>query len=411
MDVKNILTGLFYRLSGLRAERPTAGTKFRLMGMVADIAEVAQTLQQEVLLRVSQEAALDVDVDVDFADLAEQVMSMELMPANAGLQEQTEQVNDALGALSAVLAQIDDQLSRRHKDEEYARVYEQEKRRYMNSGTPGRARRTFDDWLYDVCTGMPNLEHINDYVTEKLVHMFEKGVFNAKVEHIQRATRYPAEFDFSQLDDDHKLRKTVHKHYSEFRKLVDYYDGYLVVDPVKVGRHFFASRHEENAKAHRSAFMKYMHKIELAQQERRKLLDAQAGDGEEQNPQLNYFAPALHLKMLLQEEWFEIHRTDKRYDRQWTDGFIGALMKSEHRVYIATEWGRDKRQDYVRGCVLGLLKEGGVIKGSMDSIARSAGVCENYRTFSKYMGQCRQEPYADWVLEYIRLHGGNAPVE
>ena len=184
------------------------------------------------------------------------------------VQEQTEQVNDALGALSAVLAQIDDQLSRRHKDEEYARVYEQEKRRYMNSGTPGRVRRTFDDWLYDVCTGMPNLEHINDYVTEKLVHMFEKGVFNAKVEHIQRATRYPAEFDFSQLDDDHKLRKTVHKHYSEFRKLVDYYDGYLVVDPVKVGRHFFASRHEENAKAHRSAFMKYMHKIELAQQER-----------------------------------------------------------------------------------------------------------------------------------------------
>ena len=52
MDVKNILTGLFDRLSGLRAERPTAGTKFRLMGVVADIAEVAQTLQQEVLLRV-----------------------------------------------------------------------------------------------------------------------------------------------------------------------------------------------------------------------------------------------------------------------------------------------------------------------------------------------------------------------
>lgn len=310
MDVKNILTGLFDRLSGLRAERPTAGTKFRLMGMVADIAEVAQTLQQEVLLRVSQEAALDVDVDVDFADLAEQVMSMELMPANIDLQEQTEQVNDALGALSAVLAQIDDQLSRRHKDEEYARVYEQEKRRYMNSGTPGRARRTFDDWLYDVCTGMPNLEHINDYVTEKLVHMFEKGVFNAKVEHIQRATRYPAEFDFSQLDDDHKLRKTVHKHYSEFRKLVDYYDGYLVVDPVKVGRHFFASRHEENAKAHRSAFMKYMHKIELAQQERHRL-QADADTVDESNLLPDVLATGIAMKywQRLQQAGF----VDKHY--------------------------------------------------------------------------------------------------
>jgi hypothetical protein len=76
-------------------------------------------------------------------------------------------------------------------------------------------------------------------------------------------------------------------------------------------------------------------------------------------------------------------------------------MRSEHKDYIATEWGKDKRQDFIRGCLLGLLKEGGVIKGSMDSIARSANVCDNYRTFSKYMGQCRQEPYADWVLEYV----------
>ncbi len=129
MEVKNILTGLFDRLSGLRVERPTAGTKYRLMGMVADIAEVTQTLQQEVVQRVSQEAALDVDVDTDFAELAEQVMSAELMPLTPDLQEQTEQVNDALGALSGLLTQIDQQLSRRHKDEEYARVYEQEKRR------------------------------------------------------------------------------------------------------------------------------------------------------------------------------------------------------------------------------------------------------------------------------------------
>lgn len=278
MDVKNILTGLFDRLPGLRVERPTAGTKFRLMGVVADIAEVTQTLQQEVLQRVSQEAALDVDVDVDFAELAEQVMSWELMPVNDDLQEQTEQVNDAIGALSGVLTQIDQQLSRRHKDEEYVRTYEREKRRYMNSGTPSRVRQTFEDWLYDVCNGTPSLENINDYVTEKLVHMFEKGVFNAKVEHIQRATRYPTEFDFSQLDDDHKLKKTVHKHYSELRKIVGYSDDYLVVDPVKVGRHFFFSRHEENAKSHRNAFLKYMHKIDLAQQERRKLLDAQADE-------------------------------------------------------------------------------------------------------------------------------------
>ena len=275
MDCKNILTGVAERLSSLREERLSAGTRYRLMGVVADIAEVTEQLSKEVLERVKQEAVLDADVDVDFDVLAEEVLSWELVTTKEDLQENTQLVNDALGGLNDVLTQISSQLERRHKDDEYTRLYEQEKRRYLNSGTPHRVRRTFDEWVYDVCNGSPSMDDINDYVTEKLVHMFEKGVFNTKVEHIQRATRYPAEFDFSLLDDDHKLKKSIHKHYSELRKLVDYCDGCLVVNPVKVGRHFYTNRKEENAKAHRNAFLKYMYKITLAQQERQKLQAAQ----------------------------------------------------------------------------------------------------------------------------------------
>ena len=271
MDCKIILTGVAERLSGLREERLSAGTRYRLMGVVADIAEVTEALSEQVLERVRQEAALDVDVDVDFDVLAEEVLSLELVLPGGGLEELTQQVNDALGGLNDVLTQISIQLERRHKDEAYARLYDQEKRRYLNSGTSRRVRQTFDEWLYDVCNGSPSMDDINDYVTEKLVHMFEKGVFNTKVEHIRRATRYPAEFDFSLLDDDHKLKKSIHKHYSELRKLVDYSDGCLVVNPVKVGRHFYTNRKEENAKAHRNAFLKYMYKIDLAQQWRQKL--------------------------------------------------------------------------------------------------------------------------------------------
>ena len=272
-----MLTGLIERVSGSREDRPTAGTKYRLMGLVADIVAVAQTLQTEVLARVSQEAVIDADIDVDYGLLSEQILLMELPEAgDDAVCEQTALVNDALGGLSSVLGLIADQLERRHKDEAYARLYDQEKRRYLSSGTPRRLRQTFEEWLYDVCNGQPSMDDINDYVTEKLVHMFEKGVFNTKVEHIQRAARYPAEFDFSQLDDDHKLKKSIHKHYSELRKMVDYCDGCLVVNPVKVGRHFYTNRKEENAKGHRNAFLKYMYKISLAQEERRKLLETEA---------------------------------------------------------------------------------------------------------------------------------------
>ena len=283
MELKNILTGVADRLSGLREERPSAGTKYRLMGMVADIAEVAETLSKEVLERVKQEAVLDADVDADFDVMAEEVLSWELMMTGDDLQELTQQVNNALGGLSDVLMQISSQLSRHHKDEEYARLYEQEKRRYLNSGTSKRSRQTFEQWKDYECNGHPQQESIEDYRIEKLLHMFEKGVMASRVEHIQRAKRYPDEVDFDSLDDDHKLKRSVYKHYAALRKIVDFKYGCLVVDPVKAGRHFYVCRHEENARSHRNAFLKYMHKISLAQEEYQKL---QAAETENENSSL-----------------------------------------------------------------------------------------------------------------------------
>ena len=277
VDYKNILTGVAERLSSLREERPSAGTEYRLMGVLADIMEAVEMLSKEVLDRVSQEAVLDADVDADFDVMSEEVLSWELTIKNDDLQELTQQVNDALGGLSNVLSQIGSQLSRHHSNEEYARLYEQEKRRYLGSKTAKSARKTFDEWKEDQCYGTPSLEDIVDYALEKLVHMFNKGVFSARVEHIQRTTRYPGEFDFEQLDVDAESRKLIYKNYAVLRKLVDYTDGFLVVNAARVGQHFYASRREEKAKANRTNFLKYMHKITLAQEEYKKLQDAQQG--------------------------------------------------------------------------------------------------------------------------------------
>ena len=404
MDYKDILTGIADGLSSLRKERPSAGTKYRLLGVVADIAEVAELLSKEVLERVKQEAVLDADVDVDFDVLAEEVLSWELVMTGDDLQELTQQVNDALGGLSDVLMQIGGQLERRHKDEVYAHLYEQEKRRYLNSGTPRRVRRTFDDWLYDVCNGSPCIDDINAYVTEKLVHMFEKGVFDSKVEHIQRAARYPAEFDFSLMDDDHKLKRTIHKHYSELRKVVDFSDGCLVVNPAKVGRHFYMNRKEENAKAHRNAFLKYMHKITLAQEERRKLLEVEASQQEGSEDVLNYFAPKKNLKVLLTEEWFGMLTTDeKRFTTKWVHYFVDALMASEWRDKIASDWAVADKRLGLKCMIVGVLKDVGVIRGSYNSIAKLLDMdSENPATLAKYMGMGKKQAFAEWIADYVK---------
>ena len=400
MELKNILTGVADRLSSLREERPSAGTKYRLMGMVADIMEATETLSKEVLERVKQEAVLDADVDVDFDVVAEEVLSWELATTKEDLLENTQLVNDALGGLSEVLMQISSQLGRHHRDDEYERLYESEKRRYLNSGTPHRARKTFEEWK-DLCHGTPTQDDIDNYRLEKVLHLFEKGVFDVDVTHILRAKHYPGELDIDQLDDDHKLKKTIYKHYAAFRKLVDWQDGYLVVNAAHAGQHFYASRHEENAKSHRNAFLKYMHKISLAQEEYKKL---QAAPQEIPENALNYFAPSKNLKVLLTEEWFGMLTADeKRFTAKWIHGFVDALMTSEWREQIATDWAVADKRLGLKCMVVGVLKDAGVIRGSYNSIAKLLDMdSENPATLAKYMGMGKKQPFAEWITHYVK---------
>lgn len=427
MEVNNILTRLFARLAGYREERPSAGTRFRLMGLAADIIEVTEALQREVLDVVSHEAVLDADADTDFAALSVQVLTMELedkADADDDIRKQTLLANEALGELSNVLSQIDVQLNRHHKDEEYVRLYESERRRYMNSGSSGRARQKFEEWR-DIEDGHPQQEQIADFIVEKLLHMFERNALAAGVDHILRAKRFPGEVDFEQVTISQKITKTVYHHYAALRKIVDYEDGYLVIDPVRVGKYFYLNRHEENAKTHRSAFLNYMHKIELAQDEMRRLQEEQRRLEEEaarrqaeaalrqkkggrrlaQNAEpLNYFAPTKNLQELLRQPWFKALRTDERYNQQWTDNFVSALMASEFKDGIAQDWaiqGKRRKVTQIKGYIVGLLSDAGVLKGSYDSIAARIGLTDDPRSFSRYMSQGKKQPFAEWVSDYV----------
>ena len=427
MEVNNILTRLFARLAGYREERPSAGTKYRLMGLAADIIEVTETLQREVLDVVSHEAVLDADADTDFAALSVEVLTMELedkADADDDIRKQTLLANEALGELSNVLSQIDAQLNRHHKDEEYVRLYESERRRYMNSGSSGRARQKFEEWR-DIEDGHPQQEQIADFIVEKLLHMFERNALAAGVDHILRAKRFPGEVDFEQVEVSQKITKTVYHHYAALRKIVDYEDGYLVIDPVRVGKYFYLNRHEENAKTHRSAFLNYMHKIELAQDEMRRLQEemrrleeeaarrqAEAAKRQKKGYRrqatgaelLNYFAPTKNLQELLRQPWFKALRSDARYNQQWTDDFVSALMASEFKDGIAQDWaiqGKRRKVTQIKGYIVGLLSDAGVLKGSYDSIAARIGLTDDPRSFSRYMGLGKKQPFAEWVSDYV----------
>lgn len=123
--------------------------------------------------------------------------------------------------------------------------------------------------------------------------------------------------------------------------------------------------------------------------------------GGKQQP-LNLFAPKKNLQELLRGAWFAELRSNARYDAAWTDAFVEALMQSEHGEEIAREWAvkgaRDKKCQ-LKGYIVGLLTDAGVLRGSYDAIAVRVGITEKPRTFSSYMGKGKRQPYADWVLE------------
>ena len=409
VEYNKLLTRLFERLAGFREERPSAGTKYRLMGLAADIAEVVQTLQDQVLQHVSQEAVLDADIDIDYAEMSEKTLAQELSvqpDSDDVIRDQTRLVNEALDVLSNLLCQISEELERSRKPEEYVRLYEAELKRYNSSRTARNAKKNYDKWRDNECYGEPSPDDLEGYRMCKLLRMFEKKVFEDKVSKNQRPRRYPNEIDFGQIDDEHPLKKTAYKHYFALRKMVDFKDGYLVIDPVHVGQHFYVSRKDPNAKVNRTNFLKYMHKIHLAQEEHRRIVAAQAeaaNSPKEEQVELNYFAPEKNLKKLMSEEWFGMVVTDdKKYTKKWTDSFIEDLMASEWRDHIASDWAIKEKRLTLKCMIIGVLKDAGVLRGSYNSIARLLDMDdENPATLAKYMGLGKKQGFSEWISDYM----------
>ena len=142
-------------------------------------------------------------------------------------------------------------------------------------------------------------------------------------------------------------------------------------------------------------------------------VDASGGE-EDEEPELNYATPRIVLQNMLKAEKVRpAFNNPKKYNKEWTDQFIASLMASEHGAYIAKKWEETDQRNLLKGYIFGLLAASGVLKGSKLSIARAyleisakTTVPESKKkvnTFSSYMSKSRwkNEPYADWVLEYI----------
>ena len=127
---------------------------------------------------------------------------------------------------------------------------------------------------------------------------------------------------------------------------------------------------------------------------------------------INYFSPKKNLQELLQKDWFETVCVDKKqYSKEWRVKLVSDLMGSEYGSYIARLWEHQDKIPTIKGKFIGTLILAGVLKDNKLAVSRAIlGIDKNTRdkdekkeasTFANYMGQCRSEPYVDWIKDYV----------
>lgn len=115
-----------------------------------------------------------------------------------------------------------------------------------------------------------------------------------------------------------------------------------------------------------------------------------------------YFAIYINLLKMFEKPWFKEFRSDKNYNLQWIEQFLNDLLRSEWRDEIADEW--KNKNLFVKGCIIGCMKEAGLISGSDLSIASAIinGDEKDNKTFAIYMGKGKKRGFCNWIREYVR---------
>ena len=188
-------------------------------------------------------------------------------------------------------------------------------------------------------------------------------------------------------------------HYSALREIFEYKDKMIVPKKGHIGKYFFKYRKEVDAKQRIAlfAFIKMIELIEIEKQPK-----------EEVKEEVNYEG----IKIAMTSKYFPKCSAvlAKKYNAEWLDNYMTALMNSKHKDTIVAEWGDDTTRKQVYCAILGALKDKGVYKGSYEAMARmiyegdsdetEKDKKRNERTLAKYIGDGKHHIIGEWTATY-----------
>ena len=188
-------------------------------------------------------------------------------------------------------------------------------------------------------------------------------------------------------------------YYSALRELFEYKNGVVVPIKRNIGKYFFRHRKEVDAKQ-RIALFTFIKMIELIEEEKLPKVEVKE--------EVNYEG----IKIVMTSKYFPkcSAALTKKYNAEWLDSYMTALMDSKHKDEIATEWVDDTTRKQVYCAILGALKDKGVYKGSYEAMARmiyegdsdetEKDKKRNERTLAKYIGDGKHHIIGKWTATY-----------
>ena len=124
---------------------------------------------------------------------------------------------------------------------------------------------------------------------------------------------------------------------------------------------------------------------------------------------LNDFAPGIITKRILKHaEVLKLVTDRQKYTAEWLDKFVDDLLASEKGKSIITDWANTKKRNKIPALIAGTLISAGVFKCSKPELARAIRKGYDFHvsidSYSTYMGCKKEQPYLEWVQNYVKCY-------
>lgn len=238
----------------------------------------------------------------------------------------------------------------------------------------------------------------------ELLSFFKSGFLSSKL-------TLQSEIDFTSYKDEidfERLRRIcenidVETHYSAMRELFTFSKGVLTPRKDKIGKYFFKHRKEVTGE-HRVALFRFVKMLWLIEEEKKP---------KKKEEELNYEG----IKIAMTSKYFPkcSAALTKKYNAEWLDSYMTALMDSKHKDAIATEWNIETTRRQVYCAILGALKDKGVYKSSYAALSKmiydgnpkeetdeekKKQMVTDLRTLEKYIGNGKKHIIGKWTATY-----------